>query len=45
MHMYLSWIGSGLGIGIKGGLILLFENDQILLNTFDGWKYYLITFK
>lgn len=38
--MYLSWIGSGLGLGIKGGLVLLFEDDQILLNTFDGWKYY-----
>lgn len=38
--MYLSWIGSGLGLGIKGGLILLFENEQVLLNTFDGWNYY-----
>jgi len=38
--IYLSWIGSGLGIGIKGALILLFEDEQILLNTFDGWKYY-----
>jgi len=38
--IYLSWIGSGLGIGVSGGLILLFDNPEILLQTFDGWKYY-----
>lgn len=38
--IYLSWIGSGLGIGVSGGLILLFDNSEILLQTFDGWKFY-----
>ena len=38
--IYLSWIGSGLGVGVNGGLILLFNNPEILLQTFDGWKYY-----
>ncbi len=38
--IYLSWIGSGLGIGVYGGLILLFDHPEILLQTFDGWKYY-----
>ncbi len=38
--IFLSWIGSGLGIGVYGGLILLFDNPEILLQIFDGWKYY-----
>lgn len=38
--IYLSWIGSGLGIGVQGGLSLLFSNKQILLDLFDGWKVY-----
>lgn len=37
---YLSWIGSGLGVGIQSGLSLLFGNKQILLDLYDGWKLY-----
>jgi len=38
--VYLSWIGSGFGIGVQSGLSLLFSNKQILLDLFDGWKLY-----
>lgn len=38
--IYLSWIGSGLGIGVQSGLSLLFSNKQILLDLFDGWQIY-----
>lgn len=37
---YLSWIGSSLGIGLHGGLSILFSNPEILLDIFDGWKLY-----
>ena len=37
---YLSWIGSSLGIGLQGGLSILFSNPEILLDIFDGWKLY-----
>ena len=38
--VYLSWIGSGLGIGVQSGLSLLFSNKQILLDLYDGWQLY-----
>ena len=38
--IYLSWIGSGLGIGVQSGLSLLFGNKQILLDLFEGWQVY-----
>jgi len=38
--IYLSWIGSGLGIGVQSGLSLLFSNKQILLDLFEGWQFY-----
>lgn len=38
--VYLSWIGSGLGIGIAGGFTILFDNPNIVLKTFEGWKVY-----
>ena len=37
---YLSWIGSSLGIGLQGGLSILFSNHEILLDVFEGWKLY-----
>lgn len=37
---YLSWIGSGLGIGVAGGLSIFFDHPKILLDLFDGWKVY-----
>jgi len=38
--IYLSWIGSGFGIGVQSGLSLLFSNKQILLDLFEGWQLY-----
>jgi hypothetical protein len=38
--VYLSWIGSGLGIGVQSGLSLMFSNKQILLDLFEGWQVY-----
>lgn len=38
--VYLSWIGSGLGVGVKGGFCILFDNDEILMDIYDGWKLY-----
>jgi hypothetical protein len=38
--VYLSWIGSGFGIGVQSGLSLLFSNKQILLDLFEGWQLY-----
>ena len=39
-EMYLSWIGSGFGIGVQGGMCILFDNALILLDLYDGWKLY-----
>ncbi|MFA5328768.1 MAG: hypothetical protein WC384_13330 [Prolixibacteraceae bacterium] len=42
-EMYLSWIGSGFGIGVqsgKDGLSLLFDNKQLLLDIYEGWQLY-----
>ena len=38
--VYYSWIGSGLGLGVQGGLSILFDKDQLLLDTFEGWEIY-----
>ncbi len=38
--MFLSWIGSGLGVGVKGGYSILFNQKDILMDVFHGWKYY-----
>ena len=38
--IYFSWIGSGLGVGVVGGLTILFNHEQILLDIFEGWSYY-----
>ncbi|MEX2336295.1 MAG: hypothetical protein WD555_03390 [Fulvivirga sp.] len=39
-EVYLSWIGSGLGIGVAGGFTILFDNPLITLKTFEGWNVY-----
>lgn len=39
-EVYLSWIGSGLGIGVQSDLSMLFDNKQILLDLYDGWAFY-----
>lgn len=38
--IYYSWIGSGLGIGLQGGMSLLFSDKEILLDLFEGWGIY-----
>ncbi len=38
--IYMSWIGSGLGVGVAGGLSILFDHPAILLALFEGWKIY-----
>ncbi|WP_026969631.1 hypothetical protein [Algoriphagus terrigena] len=39
-EVYLSWIGSSLGIGVAGGYTILFDQPDIVLQTFEGWKFY-----
>lgn len=38
--VYLSWIGSGLGVGVQGGISILFDKPALLLDIFEGWKVY-----
>jgi hypothetical protein len=38
--MYFSWIGSGFGIGIQGGLCIFFDDPQILMLLYEGWVIY-----
>jgi len=38
--VYLSWIGSGFGIGVQGGVSILFDKPEILLDIFEGWSIY-----
>lgn len=38
--IYLSWIGSGFGIGIQGGFSILFDNEDLLLDIYNGWNIY-----
>lgn len=37
--IYASWIGYALGIGV-GDYTILFNDKRILLDVFEGWKYY-----
>ena len=39
-EVYLSWIGSSLGIGVAGGFTTLFDDPLITLQTYEGWKIY-----
>ncbi len=38
--IYYSWIGSGLGIGVAGGYNLLIDDENILLEIYNGWQHY-----
>lgn len=38
--VYFSWIGGGLGVGISGGYSIFFNEPDILVKLFDGWKVY-----
>lgn len=39
-EVFLSWIGASLGVGVKGGLSILFNNPSLLLSIYDGWAFY-----
>ena len=39
-EVYLSWIGASLGVGVKGGLSILFSNSLLLLSIYEGWAFY-----
>ncbi|MBC2695806.1 MAG: hypothetical protein HF982_11135 [Desulfobacteraceae bacterium] len=38
--IYYSWIGSGLGLGVSGGVCIFFTDPEILLKIFEGWYVY-----
>ena len=38
-EMYLSWIGQGLAIGVKGGLLFV-DDEEIFWLLFEGWNLY-----
>lgn len=38
--VYYSWIGGGLGVGIAGGYSIFFDQPDILLSIYEGWKVY-----
>lgn len=38
--IYCSWFGSALGVGVQGGISILFHSVDILLDVYEGWKYY-----
>lgn len=38
--VYLSWIGAALGIGIQGGFSILYNDGELLVDVFSGWKHY-----
>jgi len=39
-EVYLSWFGTAASVGIKGGLSILFDVDDVLLALIDGWDQY-----
>ncbi|HAB54700.1 MAG: hypothetical protein A2440_02270 [Stygiobacter sp. RIFOXYC2_FULL_38_25] len=39
-EIYATWIGVGLGIRVEGGLVVLFEREEIIKLLYDGWKKY-----
>ena len=39
-EVYLSWFGTAASIGVKGGLSLLVDADEVLLALLEGWRQY-----
>jgi len=37
---YHSWVGALAGVGLKGGLSMLIDHDEVLLALLDGWFAY-----
>lgn len=38
--IYYSWIGGGAGIGIAGGYSIYFDEPELLMDVYEGWKNY-----
>ncbi|WP_320019519.1 hypothetical protein [Labilibaculum manganireducens] len=38
--IYLSWIGSGLGIGVEGAYTIYFDEPHLLIDIYEGWIVY-----
>ena len=38
--VFASWVGDALGVGVQGGLSIMFNDKRILLDIYDGWKLY-----
>ncbi len=38
--VYMSWFGTAASIGVRGGLSLLVDDDEVLLALLDGWEQY-----
>ncbi len=39
-EVYASWVGAAMGVGVSGGLNILFDSDEVLLALYDGWYRY-----
>jgi len=38
--VYASWIGAALGLTVQGGITLLIDADDVLIETYNGWPLY-----
>jgi hypothetical protein len=38
--IYYSWIGGGAGVGVAGGYSIFFDEPDLLMDIYDGWKNY-----
>lgn len=39
-EVYLSWFGTAASVGVRGGLSMLIDADEVLLALVDGWAQY-----
>lgn len=39
-EIYASWIGEALAIGVSGGSVFLINENDVLWQIYQGWKYY-----
>lgn len=38
--IYCSWIGAGLGVGVKGGYVLYINHPEVVWALYEGWQHY-----
>lgn len=38
--VYASWVGAALGLTVQGGITLLIDSDEVLIETYTGWREY-----